>query len=131
MNTPGQRIKYIRTEGLGKKLNQEEFAATIFLSQSQLSKLENDETETSEQTAFIIEIVHKFRMEWVLNGKGSKIAIIDDLKEEYTSKFKSVDLLFRKMEIYPKSKKSFDSYFKLSEKQRNVVDQIIDCLLEK
>ncbi|EMO45815.1 hypothetical protein LEP1GSC187_2815 [Leptospira santarosai str. ZUN179] len=70
-------------------------------------------------------------MEWVLNGKGSKIAIIDDLKEEYTSKFKSVDLLFRKMEIYPKSKKSFDSYFKLSEKQRNVVDQIIDCLLEK
>ncbi|ULH30826.1 MULTISPECIES: helix-turn-helix domain-containing protein [Leptospira] len=127
--TPGQRIKFIRTEGLGRKLNQEEFATSIFLSQSQLSKLENDETEVSEQTAFVIEVVHGYKMDWTLKGKGPKHPLEDEMKEDLVNKFEVLDRFFRKMEYYPKSKKSFDSYFKLSDKNREAVDLIINCLL--
>ncbi|WP_061235407.1 helix-turn-helix domain-containing protein [Leptospira weilii] len=129
--TPGQRIKYIRTEGLGWKMNQEEFATSIFLSQSQLSKLENEETDVTDQTAFVIEAIHRYKMDWVLKGKGPKNRLEEEIKEDLVKKFEALDRLFRKMEHYPKSKKSFDSYFILSEKKREVVDLIIDAFLNE
>ncbi|WP_016761202.1 hypothetical protein [Leptospira weilii] len=51
------------------------------------------------------------------------------MKEDLVNKFEVLDRFFRKMEYYPKSKKSFDSYFKLSDKNREAVDLIINCLL--
>ncbi|EKO08467.1 helix-turn-helix domain-containing protein [Leptospira interrogans] len=130
MKSPGLRIKYIRTEGLGKKLNQEEFASSIYISQSQLSKLENEENDVTEQTAFIIQIIHGYSMSWILKGKGPMNYFGTEIKEENLDlKFEAMNHIYRNISRYPKSKLTIEAYFKLKDNHRSAIDQIVVGLL--
>ncbi|UOG50890.1 helix-turn-helix domain-containing protein [Leptospira noguchii] len=130
MTSPGLRIKYIRTEGLGRKYNQDEFASTIYLSQSQLSKIENDENDVTEQTAYIIQNVHGYNMNWIINGKGPMNYFGEEKKEgKLNLKFEEINHIYRNILRYPKSKATIEAYFKIKDTHRTAIDQIILGLL--
>ncbi|EMO78599.1 DNA-binding helix-turn-helix protein [Leptospira kirschneri str. 200801774] len=70
MNTPGERIKYIRTEGTGQKLSQDDFAKSIGISQEFLSQIENNKRDLTDRITIIIELKYGFRKEWTHKGIG-------------------------------------------------------------
>lgn len=43
------------------KITQNQFASAIFISQALLSRIESDDIEVTEQTAFIIEVVFNYK----------------------------------------------------------------------
>ncbi|EJP14828.1 helix-turn-helix domain-containing protein [Leptospira interrogans] len=130
MKSPGLRIKYIRTEGLGRKYNQDEFASTIYLSQSQLSKIENEENDVTEQTAYIIQNVHGYNMNWIINGKGPMNYFGEEKKEgKLNLRFEEINHIYRNVLRYPKSKETIEAYFKIKDIHRLAIDQIILGLL--
>lgn len=128
--TPGQRVKYIREEGTGEEISQEEFSNSILISQSLLSRIENDKQVLSEQSAFIIEIIYHFRKEWILKGEGPKKINLVQSKEYLDSKMEEMDKLFRKIEKNQNAKETIDTYFTLSSENRIAVDLIVKRLSE-
>ncbi|MCG6195617.1 helix-turn-helix domain-containing protein [Leptospira sp. FAT2] len=133
LNTPGQRIHYIRTAGLDgmKKLNQEEFANSIFTSQANLSRIETDFAEPTEMMLFVIQTIYGFKMDWILTGKGPVKAIDYLDKNELIEKFEDYDKLIRKLEKDSKLKESIDLLIKLSTESREAVEKMIILLSKK
>jgi transcriptional regulator with XRE-family HTH domain len=86
----GSRIKYLRSNILKK--NQKDFAESIFISQSYLSKIENGNPEINDSTIFLITILYNVNDLWLRFGTGDiinhsnelfkSIALIYDLTEE-------------------------------------------------
>ena len=63
------RIKTIIKE---KGLKQKEFAKSITVTESYISKLIRNESGLSNSTAALIEEIHGYSAQWILTGKGNK-----------------------------------------------------------
>lgn len=130
LKTPGQRVKFIRTEGTGEKITQNQFASAIFISQALLSRIESDDIEVTEQTAFIIEVVFNYKKDWVLNGIEPKMVSAIKFRESFSSKIEEWNHLVRRIEKIPNAKSIIEKYIKLTDKDRVTIDQIISRLSE-
>ncbi|AJR16623.1 transcriptional regulator [Leptospira interrogans] len=130
LKTPGQRVKYIRTEGLGEKLTQAQFGSAIFISQAHLSRIESDELEVTEQAAFVIEVVFNYKKDWVLNGIEPKMISAVKFRENLSSKIEEWNHLVRRIEKTPNAKSIIEKYIKLTDKDRVIIDQIISRFSE-
>ncbi|TGM04817.1 XRE family transcriptional regulator [Leptospira barantonii] len=133
IDTPGKRLQFIRTKGFedSRKLSQEEFAASIFTSQANLSKLENDSSEPTEMILFVIQTIYGFNMDWILKGKGPvKVTEFPEAKG-LIKRYDEYDNLLRKLEKDSKLKDCIDSLFKLSNESREAVEKMIYLLSRK
>lgn len=130
LKTPGQRVKYIRTEGLGEKLTRAQFGSAIFISQAHLSRIESDELEVTEQAAFVIEVVFNYKKDWVLNGIEPKMISAVKFRENLSSKIEEWNHLVRRIEKTPNAKSIIEKYIKLTDKDRVIIDQIISRFSE-
>lgn len=129
LNSPGKRIKFIRIEGLGEKFSQVEFADSLFITQGMLSRIESDESEPTEQTAFIIQAKYDYNMLWVLKGTGP--LKIDSNSSFTTKEIETYDKIIRSISKHPESKKWVEQYLKLNEGDRVAINLITKQLLEK
>jgi transcriptional regulator with XRE-family HTH domain len=68
--TVSDRISTILRE---KNLTQKEFADSIFVSGSYISRLLKKELGIAKTTAMLIEHIHGYSMEWILRGTGMKL----------------------------------------------------------
>ncbi|WP_061221098.1 helix-turn-helix domain-containing protein [Leptospira borgpetersenii] len=131
LKTPGQRVKFIRTEGTGEKITQNQFASAIFISQALLSRIESDDIEVTEQTAFIIEVVFNYKKDWVLNGAGPKVTNVAKFREDLAVKIEEWSRLIHRVEKIPNAKSMIEKYINLIEKDRDTVNLIVTRLSEK
>lgn len=131
LKTPGQRVKFIRAEGTGEKITQNQFASAIFISQALLSRIESDDIEVTEQTAFIIEVVFNYKKDWVLNGAGPKVTNVAKFREDLAVKIEEWSRLIRRAEKIPNAKSMIEKYINLIEKDRDTVNLIVTRLSEK
>ncbi|EQA80382.1 DNA-binding helix-turn-helix protein [Leptospira alstonii serovar Pingchang str. 80-412] len=131
LKTPGQRVKFIRTEGTGEKITQNQFASEIFISQALLSRIETDDIEVTEQTAFIIEVVYNYKKDWVLKGIGPKMTNVIKFREGLSTKIEEWNRLIRRVEKIPNAKSMIEKYINLTEKDRAPIDLIVTRLSEK
>ena len=71
MNKSLERLTMVREKA---GLNSKEFAEGIGLSASGLSNMYTRDTRVSKVLANSVELIHGFRAEWLLKGKGKKLA---------------------------------------------------------
>ncbi|MDI7219378.1 helix-turn-helix transcriptional regulator [Leptospira santarosai] len=131
MNTPGERVKYIRTEGTGQKFNQDEFASSIGISQEFLSQIENNKRDLTDRTALTIELKHGFRKEWTLTGIGPQKKTshpLTPLSEDKIREMDTHDRRVRKMTTTPGATEMLDDYLSLNERDRATVNALIKQL---
>jgi transcriptional regulator with XRE-family HTH domain len=69
--TIGNRIRKLRESILtGKKISQKEFAKTIGIDQTSLSRIEKGVNNPSPQTILLIELIYGVGKEWLQTGEG-------------------------------------------------------------
>ncbi|EMO63257.1 DNA-binding helix-turn-helix protein [Leptospira borgpetersenii serovar Pomona str. 200901868] len=113
------------------KITQNQFASAIFISQALLSRIESDDIEVTEQTAFIIEVVFNYKKDWVLNGAGPKVTNVAKFREDLAVKIEEWSRLIRRAEKIPNAKSMIEKYINLIEKDRDTVNLIVTRLSEK
>nr|WP_036042223.1 helix-turn-helix transcriptional regulator [Leptospira alstonii] len=112
-------------------MTQNQFASEIFISQALLSRIETDDIEVTEQTAFIIEVVYNYKKDWVLKGIGPKMTNVIKFREGLSTKIEEWNRLIRRVEKIPNAKSMIEKYINLTEKDRAPIDLIVTRLSEK
>ncbi|WP_032918424.1 helix-turn-helix domain-containing protein [Leptospira santarosai] len=131
MNTPGERVKFIRTEGAGQKFNQDEFASSIGISQEFLSQIENNKRDLTDRTALTIELKYGFRREWTLTGSGPQKKTSHSpspLSADKAKEMETHDRRFRKLNTTPGAVEMLDDYLTLNERDRATVNSLVKQL---
>lgn len=78
--TIGERIKFFRTS---HKITQKNFAIALGISQTHISKIENNEDNPSETLLHKIAAIGNLNFEWLTTGQGN-MTIDDPIDESYT-----------------------------------------------
>ncbi|XDD50932.1 helix-turn-helix domain-containing protein [Leptospira sp. WS92.C1] len=132
LDTPGGRLRFVRFKANEKKiLSQEEFGDSIYLSQSALSKMENNESDIMDQTLTLIEFIYGFRKEWIASKIGPEK--IDARKELELAKLKleGIDERNKRIEKLQGSSKTIDIYLNLPKRERTFIDNYVLRILKK
>ena len=113
------RIRYLRKNEL--KITQEEFAAKIDISRSNLGNIETGKVELTDRV--ISSICREFNVNklWILEGKGDIFSftpegVVDELAEDFN--LDDID------------KKIIEKYLELSESQRATIKEYIKSIFE-
>lgn len=78
--TTGERIKFFRENN---KITQKSFAIAIGISQTHISKIENNQDNPSDKLLHLISATFSINYEWLKYGTGS-IQTKDDIKNSYS-----------------------------------------------
>ncbi|WP_414694860.1 helix-turn-helix domain-containing protein [Paenibacillus sp.] len=70
MDSIGERVKHIR---LMHHLNQQQFSATIHISQGRLSEIEKNLCKPSAETLISLSQEYKVNLNWLLLGEGEEL----------------------------------------------------------
>lgn len=108
MNTIAQRVKWLRTEGLGKKMSRREFAEPLGISEGVIQNIEEERYKNGEagvptNVLNLICLTYHVMVLWLTQGVGevfeqlSTDALIDKYMPEESDLAKSIMKSFAKL----------------------------------
>ena len=99
MNTISERIKYLRTQALGKKMTLEEFGKSLGITKSAAFNLENSERLSNgipENTLLLICRVYHVKYAWLTTGAG-------DIFDEEENLHDAVDRIMKDSDVFTRT----------------------------